>query len=64
MLYSMISQSNNAKYFLQEGTGRYESDTYAIEMTMKSSQFHGSLRNVNPSIQNPRATIFTRDSNV
>lgn len=39
-------------------------DTYAIEMTMKSNQFHGSLRNVNPSIQNPRAVILTRDSNV
>jgi len=32
--------------------------TYAIDMTMKSSQFQGSLRKVKPSIQKPRATIF------
>lgn len=39
-------------------------NTYAIEMTMKSSQFHGSLRNVKLSVQNPRAVILTSDSKV
>lgn len=38
--------------------------TYAIEMTIKSSQFQGSLRKVKPSIQKPRATIFVSDSKV
>lgn len=38
--------------------------TYAITMTQKSSQFQGSLRNVNFPMQNPRAKILTRDSKV
>lgn len=39
-------------------------NTYAIEMTMKSSQFHASLRKVKSSMAKPRATILVRDSNV
>ena len=38
--------------------------TYAMEMTMKSSQFQGSRRNVKLSIAKPRATILVRDSKV
>lgn len=38
--------------------------TYAMTMTLKSSQFQGSLRKVNFPMQNPRAKILTRDSNV
>lgn len=38
--------------------------TYAIMMTLKSSQFHASRRKVKPSMQKPLAIIFTSDSNV
>lgn len=38
--------------------------TYAMTMTVKSSQFHGSLKKVNGSIQNPLANIFIPDSKV
>lgn len=39
-------------------------DTYAMRMTLKSSQFHGSRRKVNFPTQKPLARIFMRDSNV
>lgn len=38
--------------------------TYAMTMTQKSSQFHGSLRKVNLPTQKPRARILISDSNV
>lgn len=38
--------------------------TYAMMMTVKSSQFHGSLKKVNGTIQNPLANIFIADSKV
>jgi len=38
--------------------------THAMEMTMKSSQFHGSRRNVKLSMQKPLDSILTRDSKV
>lgn len=38
--------------------------THAMTMTLKSSQFQGSLKNVNFPKQKPRAKILTRDSNV
>ena len=38
--------------------------TYAITMTLKSSQFHGSLKKVKGTTQNPLANIFIADSNV
>ena len=46
-------------------TGRAsEPSTHAMVITLKSSQFQGSLRKVNSPTQKPRAKIFTRDSNV
>lgn len=38
--------------------------THAMTMTVKSSQFHGSLKKVNGIIQNPLANIFIPDSKV
>lgn len=38
--------------------------TYAITITLKSSQFHGSRRKVNSVMQNPLANIFINDSKV
>lgn len=38
--------------------------TYAMTMTVKSSQFHGSLKKVNGNRQNPLANIFIADSKV
>jgi len=38
--------------------------THAMTMTMKSNQFHGSLKNVNGTMQNPLANIFIADSKV
>lgn len=38
--------------------------TYAKTITVKSSQFHGSLRYVNGSNMKPLAVIFRQDSNV
>lgn len=38
--------------------------TYAMEITLKSSQFHGSLKKVNGPTQNPLANIFIMDSKV
>lgn len=38
--------------------------THAMTMTVKSSQFHGSLKKVNGTIQNPLANIFIIDSKV
>lgn len=38
--------------------------THAMEMTMKSSQFHGSRRNVKSSMQKPLDRILMRDSKV
>lgn len=38
--------------------------TYAMTMTVKSSQFHGSLKKENGTKQNPLANIFITDSNV
>jgi hypothetical protein len=38
--------------------------TYAMLMTMKSSQFQGSLRKVNGPMEKPRATTFTVASKV
>lgn len=38
--------------------------THAIIITVKSSQFHGSLKNVNGTVQKPLANIFIADSNV
>lgn len=38
--------------------------TYAMEMTIKSSQFQASLRKVKSSMTKPRARILVRDSNV
>lgn len=38
--------------------------THAMTMTEKSSQFHGSLKKVNGTIQNPLANIFITDSKV
>ena len=35
-----------------------------MEMTMKSSQFHGSRRNVKLSMQKPLDSILMRDSKV
>ena len=47
------------------GTARpREQGTYAMTITLKSSQFHGSRRKVNACRQNPRARILTRDSKV
>lgn len=47
------------------GTGRRrEQGTYAMTITLKSSQFHGSRRKVNACRQKPRARILTRDSKV
>lgn len=37
---------------------------HAIVMTLKSSQFQGSRRNVKSSMQKPRASILMRDSKV
>lgn len=37
---------------------------HAIMMTLKSSQFQGSRRNVKSSMQKPRASTLMRDSNV
>jgi hypothetical protein len=38
--------------------------TYAKEITMKSSQFHASLKNENFSRKKPRATILSKASRV
>jgi len=38
--------------------------TYAMTITIKSNQFHGSLRNVNCPTQNPLAVIFISASKV
>lgn len=38
--------------------------THAMTMTLKSSQFQGSLRKVKGPTQKPLARIFMRDSNV
>lgn len=37
---------------------------YTMTMTLKSSQFHGSLKKVNGTMQNPLAKIFIADSKV
>lgn len=47
---------------LSEGGMRKK--THAMTMTLKSSQFHGSLRKVKGPTQKPLARIFMRDSNV
>lgn len=39
-------------------------ETYANVMTVKSSQFHGSRRNVKSSKQKPLARILISDSKV
>lgn len=38
--------------------------THAMTMTLKSSQFQGSLKKVNGTTQNPLANIFIADSKV
>lgn len=38
--------------------------TYAMTITQKSNQFHGSLRKVNRPTQKPLARILMRDSKV
>lgn len=44
--------------------GRPLGPAHAIMMTLKSSQFQGSRRNVKSSMQKPRASILMRDSKV
>lgn len=44
--------------------GERSCGTYAMTITLKSSQFHGSRRKVNACRQKPRARILTRDSKV
>lgn len=45
-------------------SGCLQGPAHAIMMTLKSSQFQGSRRNVKSSMQKPRASILMRDSKV
>lgn len=50
--------------FPSRAPGRPQGPAHAIMMTLKSSQFQGSRRNVKSSMQKPRASILMRDSKV
>lgn len=50
--------------YLMQSVYQIDFVTYAMTMTLKSSQFQGSLKKVNGTTQNPRANIFMADSKV